>query len=489
MKSAKLKTQGPREAPTSKAKARVRSTGCTVLSLPVLLGLGLGTFRQGDLRAAAEPPYGIDHRIPWTTSRVVGSPDPPLPYTVEKTFTNIHWRAPIFLTPEPDTDSLLVVQQGGEKERPSKILRLRDDPKTDQAQAFLEVSNRLVYSVAFHPGYRTNGFLYVFSNGTTSEPERTNRISRFTVAREAPFACERSSERVILEWHSQGHDGGGMVFGHDGMLYISTGDGTSDSDGWNTGQDLSELLGGVLRIDVDRPDGARAYSVPKDNPFVGMTNARPENWAYGLRNPWRMCIDKKTGQIWVGNNGQDLWETAHLIRRGENYGWGGFEGSHPFYLKRRLGPPPPGAPTIEHHHSEARSLTGGAVYYGDAFPELNGVYVYGDYSTGTIWGARHDGARVSWHKELAGTQLQITAFAVDQRGELLIVDHAGAIYRLVRSRPQRPSPKFPTRLSETGLFISTKEHRVQPGLIPYSVNAPGWADGAVVERFMALPEN
>ena len=420
---------------------------------------------------------------------MVGSPDPPLPYTVEKTFTNIHWRAPIFLTPEPDTDSLLVVQQGGEKERPSKILRLRDDPKTDQAQAFLEVSNRLVYSVAFHPGYRTNGFLYVFSNGTTSEPERTNRISRFTVAREAPFACERSSERVILEWHSQGHDGGGMVFGHDGMLYISTGDGTSDSDGWNTGQDLSELLGGVLRIDVDRPDGARAYSVPKDNPFVGMTNARPENWAYGLRNPWRMCIDKKTGQIWVGNNGQDLWETAHLIRRGENYGWSVYEGSHPFYLNRRLGPTPAVAPTIEHHHSEARSLTGGAVYYGDAFPELNGVYVYGDYSTGTIWGARHDGARVSWHKELAGTQLQITAFAVDQRGELLIVDHAGAIYRLVRSRPQRPSPKFPTRLSETGLFISTKEHRVQPGLIPYSVNAPGWADGAVVERFMALPEN
>ena len=420
---------------------------------------------------------------------MIGSPDPPLPYTVEKTFTNTSLRAPIFIASEPDTDSIFVVQQGGEKERPSKILRLRDDPKTDQVETFLEVSNRLVYSVAFHPGYRTNGFLFVFSNGTTSESERTNRISRFTVARRAPFACERSSERIMLEWHSQGHDGGGLVFGHDGMLYISTGDGTSDSDGWNSGQDLSELLGGVLRIDVDHTDGTRAYSVPRDNPFVGMTNARPENWAYGLRNPWRMCIDKKTGQIWVGNNGQDLWETAHLIRRGENYGWSVYEGSHPFYLNRKLGPTPAVAPTVEHHHSEARSLTGGAVYYGDVFPELNGVYVYGDYSTGTIWGTRHDGTRVTLQKELARTQLQITAFAVDQRGELLITDHAGAIYRLVRFRLQRPAPKFPMRLSETGLFISTREHRVQPALIPYTVNAPGWADGAFVERFMALPED
>src|SRR5206468_12974472 len=179
-----------------------------------------------------------------------------------KTFTNIHWRAPIFIAPEPDTGALLVVQQGGEKERPSKILRVRDDPKTDQVETFLEVSNRLVYSVTFHPGYRTNGFLFAFSNGTTSNSERSNRISRFTVERQPPHRCDPKSERTIIEWHSQGHDGGGIVFGHDGMLYISTGDGTSDSDGWNTGQDLSELLGGVLRIDVDHTDRGNAYSVP-----------------------------------------------------------------------------------------------------------------------------------------------------------------------------------------------------------------------------------
>src|SRR5213075_1890638 len=262
----------------------------------------------------------------------------------------------------PDTDYLLVVQQGGEKERPSKILRVRDDPHADAVETFLEVSNRLVYSVAFHPGYRTNGYLFVFSNGPTGEKERTNRISRFTVERQAPHRCDARSEQVIIEWRSAGHDGGGIVFGHDGMLYISTGDGTSDSDGWVTGQDVTDLLGGVLRIDVDHPEKETtgspqlAYAVPRDNPFVGRTNARPEIWAYGLRNPWRLAVDRQTGQIWAGNNGQELWETAHLVRRGENYGWSVYEGSHPFYLNRKPGPTPVVLPTVEHPHSEMRSL-------------------------------------------------------------------------------------------------------------------------------------
>ncbi len=230
-------------------RAGVRASAIAVM---LLAACGLDV-----LHAADEQPFGIEHRIPWTTSRVLGSPDPPLPYTVEKTFTNIKWQAPIYLALEPDVDYLLVVQQGGEKERPSKILRARDDSNADAAETFLEVSNRLVYSVAFHPDYRTNGYLFVFSNGPTGENERTNRISRFIVERQAPHRCDPKSEQAIIEWRSAGHDGGGIVFGHDGMLYISTGDGTSDSDGWVTGQDLSDLLGGVLRIDADHPDGTQ----------------------------------------------------------------------------------------------------------------------------------------------------------------------------------------------------------------------------------------
>ncbi len=437
--------------------------------------------------AADEQPFGIDHRIPWTTSRVVGSPDPPLPYAVEQTFTKIKWKAPIFITPDPDGDSLFVVQQGGEKEKPSKILRVRDDPSANEVETFLEISNRLIYSFTFHPGYRTNGYLFAFTHGTSGELARTNYISRFTIERGGSHKCDAQSERTIIQWHSEGHDGGGIVFGHDAMLYISSGDGTSDSDGWVTGQDVSDLLGGILRIDVDHPSESQRYGVPKDNPFVALTNARPELWAYGLRNPWRLAIDRKTGRIWAGNNGQDLWETAHLIRRGENYGWSVYEGSHPFYLNRKRGPTPPVAPTIEHPHLEMRSLTGGEVYYGELLPELNGVYVYGDYSTGQIWGTDGDGSKGK--RQLAESQLQITSFTVDHHGELLILDHAGAIYRLVRSPRQTTKTKFPTRLSDTGLFVSTKDHQVQPALIPYSVNAPGWTDGAYVERFMALPED
>ena len=437
--------------------------------------------------SAADKPFGLEQRIPWTTSRIAGSPEPPPPYTVEKTFTNIPWKAPLYLAAEPGTDRLFVVEQGGDGDKPSKVLRIRDDPDSAEVETLLAVSRRLIYGLTFHPGYTTNGHLFVFSNGPWGQAERTNRVSRFTVTRQAPARCDPASERIILEWRSAGHDGGDLGFGKDGMLYITSGDGTSDSDGLVSGQDVSNLLAALLRIDVDHPAAGRTYAVPPDNPFVQLAGARPEIWAYGFRNPWRMTVDRQTGHVWVGNNGQDLWETAHFVRRGENYGWSVYEGSHPFYLNRPRGPTPIVKPTIEHHHSEFRSLTGGVVYYGGKLPELNGVYVYGDYSTGWIWGARHDGDHLTWQGELAVKPLQIAGFGVDQRGELLIADLGGGIYRLTPQPKGQPLARFPTRLSETGLFVSVKDHRMQPGVIPYSVNAPGWADGAQAERFLALP--
>ena len=125
-----------------------------------------------------------------------------------------------------------------------------------------------------------------------------------------------------------------------------------------------------------------------------MKGARPEIWALGYRNPWRMCLDKKTGHLWVGQNGQDLWEQAYLVKKGDNYGWSVMEGSHPFYPKRKLAPTPIVKPTVEHPHSESRSLTGGLVYYGKKYPDLVGHYIYGDYSTGKIWAVKHDGEKV-----------------------------------------------------------------------------------------------
>jgi glucose/arabinose dehydrogenase len=384
-------------------------------------------------------------------------------------------------------EGLLVVEQGGEPDRPSRLLRVRDAADADQTETLLELPGRLIYGLEFHPSYRAGGDLFLFTNGPTGEPERKNRVSRFAVSVSEPHRCDPRSEQVILEWRSMGHDGGDLLFGHDGMLYISSGDGTTDSDTWLSAQDITNLLGGILRIDVDRPAGNLPYAIPPDNPFVGVEGARGELWAFGLRNPWRMNIDRRTGQIWVGNNGQDLWETAHLLGRGDNYGWRVYEGNHPFYLHRQRGPGPLVPPTIEHHHTEFRSLTGGVVYYGDVLPELEGAYVYGDYATGKIWGARHDGTRLRWHQELADTTLQIAAFALAPRGDLVIVDHGGGLSRLVKAPPVQATRDFPRRLSETGLFVSTREHRVEAGVLPYSINAPGWADGAHVERFLALP--
>lgn len=403
-------------------------------------------------------------------------------------FEQLELKKPIYLAEEPATGHLLAILEGTDAEHPSRIVRFDNRQDATVAEPYFELPGRLIYSICFHPDYASNAQVFVFTNGPTGQPERTDRITRYTVTQTDTTRIDPASEQIILEWRSAGHDGGDMAFGNDGLLYISTGDGTSDSDGLNSGQTVDDLLGAVLRIDIDRPAGDRRYSSPADNPFVNMPGARPELWAYGLRNPWRMSYDPTSGQLWAGNNGQDLWETAHLVRPGENYGWSVYEGNHPFYLGRQLGPAPLTPPTIEHHHAEFRSLTGGAVYRGKQLAALDGAYVYGDYSTGRIWGMKHDGQRAEWHRELADSSLQIAAFCLTRAGELLIVDHAGGIFRLEVSPPVVQPNAFPQLLSETGLFINTAKHEADPALVPYSVNAPAWNDGATVERFAALPD-
>jgi uncharacterized repeat protein (TIGR03806 family) len=380
-----------------------------------------------------------------------------------------------------------LVQHLGSWSGPSKLFRLRDDPAVEEADFLIDIP-QLVYGLTFHPQYKTNGYVYVFGNGRGFFGRSwANRITRYTIARTAPFACDSDSAEVILEWKSSGHDGGDLEFGLDGMLYIAAGDGSSGSDGNNTGQDLGDLCASVLRIDVDQSDSGKQYSVPKDNPFWYLPGARPEVWAYGLRNPWRLTVDRKTGHVWVGVNGQDLWEQAQLVRAGENYGWPLTEGSHAFQLDRELGPTPIVKATVDHPHSEARSLTGGVVYHGEKNQLLTDAYVYGDYSTGEMWGVRHDGERVTWHEKIASTTLQITGFALDHQGELLVVDHGGGLYRLEATPPAEAERTFPRRLTDTGLFTSVKDHQAQPALIPYSVNASRWSDGATKERYIALP--
>ncbi len=424
-------------------------------------------------------------RVPWNDSRMTGYPDPPLPYHAVRTYEKLPLFQPVYLRAEPGTDRMFLIDHKGAWAGPGGMRVFQDKADVDSSEPLLHM-NRLVYGFCFHPDYQQNGYIYVMSNGPVDAENKQNRITRFTIDRKPGGMLIEGSELVILEWDSNGHNGGDLAFGPDGYLYCPTGDGTSDSDTLVTGQGLNDLLAVMLRLDVDHPSADRQYSIPPDNPYVNTPGARPEIWAYGFRNPWRVDYDHRLNQLWVTQNGQDLWEQVYLIRKGENYGWSVQEGSHPFYLERPKGSEPIIPPTSEHHHSEARSLTGGIVYWGEKLPELQGAYIYGDFSTGKVWGVKHDGEKVVFQKELADTTLQIVGFATNRAGELLVVDHAGGIYRL-EITPASPPSTFPRLLSETGLFASVSEHTMQAFVLPYSVNSPLWSDGAFKGRWMAVP--
>jgi uncharacterized repeat protein (TIGR03806 family) len=439
----------------------------------------------------AQQSFDITKRIPLTTSKVAGSPDPPPPYRVKRVFPNLKINFPISVRRQPDSDRLWFITQGAPYGR-TEILRMKDDPNVGEYEKLLSLDGT-AYDIVFHPRFAENGYVYIGWNGLESAKaeDKKTKVTSYTVDRKPPYKLDPASEKLIIEWQSNGHNGGAIAFGHDGMMYVTSGDGTSDSDTNIAGQDMTKLLSKVLRIDVDHPEEGKTYSIPKANPFYGKENIRWETWAFGFRNPWRMTVDEKTGHLWVGQNGQDLWEQAYLVRKGENYGWSVFEGSHPFYPNRKLGPAPHVKPTVEHHHSEFRSLTGGIVYYGAKHPDLQGAYIYGDYSTGKIWGIKHDGTKALWHKELADSRLQITGFGIDTHGEILICDHRGqdkgGFYTLEATPKELPPSTFPRALSQSGLFRSVKDHTMQPGMIPYSVNAALWSDGAYKERWIGVP--
>lgn len=395
---------------------------------------------------------------------------------------------PVAIEREPGTDRLLLLQNYSYAKDRATLKRFTDQAGAAEAETLLELPE-LAYSICFHPRYAENGFFYLGRNGTGPGDKHHSRIVRYTMARQKPFNIVEGSEFTIIEWLSNGHNGAAATFGNDGMLYVTTGDGTTQSDLDNVGQDVSSLRAKVLRIDVDGAPAGQPYRIPPDNPLVGTPSARPETWAYGLRNPWRITCDRESGQIWVGENGQDLREFAHLLERGANYGWSGYEGSRVFLPGRLRGPAPFTPPTIEHDHAEFRSLTGGFVYRGRRFPELTGAYLYGDYGTGRVWAAFHDGKRMQWNRELADTALAIAGFGTNRAGDILLADHLGdGIYRLEPAPEPVPGQQsFPTLLSDTGLFASTAALRPADGIYPFEINAPAWHDGAFAARLLALP--
>ncbi|MCH8829033.1 MAG: PQQ-dependent sugar dehydrogenase, partial [Planctomycetes bacterium] len=432
--------------------------------------------------AGTEKPFGLQQRHALTTSRVVGYPGPLPPFRVTRIYPKLKFKQPLHIIKEPTSDRLFVVQRYG------KIFEITHDRTIKSPRLFLDMG-RVAYSLCFHPRYAQNGYIYVFSNGMI-EGKNRNRISRHTVSRKPPGRIVPHSEKMIIQWESKGHDGHFLSFGPDGMLWISAGDGTSGMDPKRDGQDVSNLRGTMIRIDVDRPARGKAYSVPADNPFVNRKNTRPEIWAFGFRNPYRFAFDPKNGKLWVADIGQDVWEMLYLVERGGNYGWSIMEGPEPLNSNRRKGPGPLIPPVIAHPHSEMRSITGGFFYRGKKFPELRGAFLYGDYDTRRLWAMRYDYARkkVIWKKEIARTKYRIISLGEDRNREPLIVAFGGELLELERT-PKTVQPKFPfpRKLSQSGLFASVRDHRMMPAVIPYSVNSPLWSDGALKERFFAVP--
>lgn len=348
-------------------------------------------------------------------------------------FPELSFDRPVDLqNPGDGTDRIFVVTLIG------AIYVFQNDPEVAESGVFLNIREQVrsggelgLLGLAFHPDYKTNGYFFV--NYTADNPLRTV-VSRFKVSVDHPNRADADSEEIILEFNQPltNHNGGQIAFGPDGYLYIATGDGGGGGDPGNNAQDRTNLLGAILRIDVDNKSEDRNYAIPDDNPFAGNNEGfREEIFAYGLRNPWRMSFDFETGWLWCGDVGQSGWEIIHIIENGGNYGWNIIEGSHCYPIGSECDKTGLEMPVFEYEWGvDGRSITGGYVYRGSAFPELYGKYVYGDYMFGTIWALDYDGVNEPTNYKLIDTDLRISSFGIDEQGELYILDHtsAGRIY-------------------------------------------------------------
>lgn len=431
------------------------------------------------------PGYASRPRVPWNGSKIIGTPDPPAEYTIQVAYPNLKFDQPLSFAVVHGANRLAIAERYG------KVFTFPADRKTDDKKLLIDLG-RSVYGIVFHPEFAKNGRFFVSSVPNPDTPTEDGSIlSEFRVKDPQNPTAEIGSELEILRWPNGGHNGGCLRFGPDGMLYLSTGDASGIADLRVTGQDISDLAGSTLRLDVDHSSGGRGYGVPDDNPFVDVKRARPEIWSFGHRQLWKFSFDSKTGTMWGGEIGQDLWEMIYIIQRGGNYGWSVKEGSHPFRPERPKGPGEFVAPIAEHPHSDFRSITGGFVYHGKRLPELNGHYIYGDYDTGKIWELQHDpkSKKLTSHSELCDEQLRLVEFGQTPDGEVLLVDFVGGqLNELVKAPPVVAGlPPFPKLLSQTGLFKSTKDQTPADGVIPYDVIAPLWSDHAKKDRFLAIP--
>ena len=398
------------------------------------------------------------------------STSPAIPeITLQPVLTKLPGERPVWMSEAPDgSGRLFVVYQEG------RIVVVKKGSDGSDAKTFFDITDRHpnfenecgLLSIAFHPGFKTNGLFYVYYNAK-NPPDQSLKplnfpfrsvISEFHVSATDPDLADLTSERILMEVQQPfgNHKGGELAFGPDGYMYLGLGDGGAGDDPMGNGQSTATLLAKILRFDVNSVtpnafgDRSRhlAYGIPSDNPFVhepnmGERGARKEIYAYGLRNPWRFSWDRANGALWCGDVGQNLWEEVDLIVKGGNYGWSVREGAHHFK------PGPEGAKYIEpvmeytHRpnlqgqgmfpdHSIGLCVIGGYVYRGKEFPALTGIYIYGDYNLGTFWGFKYDydARKVSAHGIMLQQPDNIDSFAEDAEGEIYALMQDGKIFKV-----------------------------------------------------------
>ncbi len=331
---------------------------------------------------------------------------------------------PVFLTHAGDgSNRTFVAEKGGR-------IKLLD------GTIFLNIADRITASgyeqgllgVAFHPQFAHNGWLYVYYTA----PDGTNTLSRFRATTDLQRG-DPDTELVLLQQASphDTHNGGMVAFGPDGMLYVGLGDGGGADDQFGNGQNDDTLLAKIVRIDVN---GAEPYAVPHDNPFVHTSAIRSEIWASGLRNPWRFSFDRATGDLYIGDVGQNQWEEINfqpaMSRGGANYGWSIKEGSYCFYTTT-CDSTGLTDPIVAYDHHQGIAVTGGYVYRGQHVPALYGAYLFGDYGTGRIWAVARDDRGVWTTTEVGHIPALISSFGEDEAGEVYLTDiGGGAVYRV-----------------------------------------------------------